>query len=113
MFLIAGLAIAVEYKTYDSEVFKVEYPADWTVDEQYFFNDPSSGDYAKVDVGLNGIDIYLYQNYASLSKTGYLNESTIHLLKTFQAKKVHGPKVRATEYKPYENEYFKVEIPVN
>lgn len=39
----------------------------------------------------------------------------IHLFKTFQAKKFYTPVGPATptEYKPYENEYFKVEIPVN
>jgi len=69
---LSSLALAVEYKTLDIEYFKVEYPAEWTVEEKkgdtlgwdtlgYDFGIPFKDKEGRLDssnfiqVGLNGV----------------------------------------------------------
>jgi hypothetical protein len=67
---LSSLALAVEYKTLDTEYFKVEYPADWNVDEQkentlfYYFvipyKDKAGDEWSNyINVGLKGVQIRL------------------------------------------------------
>ncbi|MDD1752934.1 MAG: hypothetical protein LUQ38_07595 [Methanotrichaceae archaeon] len=96
-----SLALAVEYKTLDNDYFRVEYPAEWNVDEQkgntlfYYFvipyKDKAGDDWSNyINVGLNGIQIRLIidpQLKGMYTENGSINESIMHFLETFKVKK--------------------------
>jgi len=100
---LSSLALAVEYKTLDTEYFKVEYPTEWNVDEQeqkdnttfYYFvipyKDKAGGDWSNyVHVGSNGVQIDLYispQLKDMYTEDGSINESIKHFIETFKVKK--------------------------
>lgn len=127
-----SLCEAIEYKTLDTQYFKAEYPANWEINELDAFNehryhftdvthignttisDPLD---SYIGIGLNGADIRfkIDPNMKGMfNEDGSIGESIIHFFETFQVKKNATINVTvAPEYKIYENEYFKVEYPVD
>ena len=117
--LVASISVcaAIEYKTLDAQYYKAEYPADWIVNEVTTNSIVGGGIYPTIAVGVNGVGIYqrIDSNSESVfKKDGSIKESVIHFYETFQVKKSATANVTAApEYKVYENEYFKVEYPVD
>lgn len=118
---------AIEYKTLDTQYFKAEYPSYWEVREGEGGtstiiilpdneNRSCSGRWY-IGVGLNGVDIdfSIDPKYKDMfNEDGSIGESIIRFFETFQVKKPATSNVTAApEYKVYENEYFKVEYPVD
>ena len=112
-----SVCAAVEYKTLDAQYYKAEYPADWIVNQITTNSIAGGGVYPTIAVGVNGVGIYQTIDSKSegmFKKDGYINEPVIHFYETFQVKKPATTNVtEAPEYKVYENEYFKVEYPVD
>ncbi len=122
------LCAAIEYKTIDSQYFTAEYPVDWKVSEHvsdkisYSFSFPSPqgrtilGD-GGISVGVNGVDIRFRirpEVKGMFNEDGSIGESVIHFFETFQVKKPATTNATVEpEYTTYENEYFKVEYPVD
>lgn len=113
---------AIEYKTMDTQYYKVEYPTDWKIYEhitEEHTETVSSGSEVgvSVNVGSNGVRVYLTldsKKEGLFNEDGTLNDSTAHFFETFQVKKNATTNVTAApEYKVYENKFFKVEYPVN
>ena len=107
---LSSLALAVEYKTLDTEYFKVEYPEEWTVieggtlDYQFRlgyalydfgipFKDKTGRLYSTnfIRIGPNGVEISLNIDprlKGMFNEDGSINESIIHFLETFKTKKI-------------------------
>ena len=102
-----SLCSAIEYKTLENDYFRVEYPADWKVEEQkgsvlkydFIISHNESGRMVSVRgevsiiLGLNGAAMSLrilpdpYLQESMYSKDGSINESILHFLETFKPKK--------------------------
>ena len=102
-----------QYKTFENEYFVAEYPSNWIVypnEEKYVYNfqipiRDSLGnltnvswniecyDPTEVSLGLNGATIDIQANKATgnFLEQGSINESLIHLLKTFKLKSIPTP----------------------
>lgn len=129
-FIVAAIVImalfsvcaAMEYTLLDTQYYKVEYPTDWKIYEhitEEHTETVSSGSEVgvSVNVGSNGVRVYLTldsKKEGLFNEDGTLNDSTAHFFETFQVKKPATSNVTAApEYKVYDNEYFKVEYPVD
>jgi len=136
--VLSSLALAVEYKTLDTEYFNVEYPEDWIVNEgtgdtlDYRFRlgyawydfgipfkDKKGSLYSSnfIQVGLSGVEISLDVDPRlkyMFDEDDSINESIIHFLKTFKVKKPLTDIVTTSpDYKILETDYFKAEYPAD
>jgi hypothetical protein len=107
-----NVTAAPEYKIYENEYFKVEFPADWIVypnekEYSYHFQVPIQSwggwtnvtwnvecfDPAEVSFGMNGATVLVQANKdtGSFLNDGFVNKSLIHFLKTFKVKSYPTP----------------------